>query len=477
MGHKPHHRISPQLRFSFVFKMNYFFVTIGTFSVLLLLFSAYSNINDLRYRTKTVVGHNLEPTPWHPFFARTDKPTAFSLIQCSYFNSCPKPTFSRFIKPSHSFSANPLPSQCPSFFSSIHKDLAPWSQSGISLPLIENAARQNAAFRVVIKDSKVYVDLLYACVQSRMLFTIWGLLQLVQRYPGLVPDVDMVFDCMDRPMVNRTWYAGHGAATPPPVFRYCTTKEHLDIPFPDWSFWGWPEVNIQPWEVEYKSIEKGSEAIKWKDRVRFAYWRGNPDVASPLRVALMSCNDTEKWQAQIFRQDWIKESTVGYQSSKLSSQCNYRYKIYAEGFAWSVSLKYILACGSETLIIDPQYEDFFSRGLIPKENFWPVRQTDLCQSIKEAVEWGNGNSSEAEAIGRRGQDLMRDINIDRVYDYMFHLLVEYSELLDFKPKPPLSAQEVCMDSLLCFADAWQREFLEKSVASPSKNYPCTLPPH
>jgi Glycosyl transferase family 90 len=71
---------------------------------------------------------------------------------------------------------------------------------------------------------------------------------------------------------------------------------------------------------------------------------------------------------------------------------------------------------------------------------------------------------------------MRDISMDRVYDYMFHLLVEYSELLDFKPKPPPLAQEVCIDSLLCFADARQREFLERSVASPSKNYPCTLPP-
>lgn len=27
---------------------------------------------------------------------------------------------------------------------------------------------------------------------------------------------------------------------------------------------------------------------------------------------------------------------------------------------------------------------------------------------------------------RRGQELMRDIRMDRVYDYMFHLLVEYS---------------------------------------------------
>lgn len=61
-------------------------------------------------------------------------------------------------------------------------------------------------------------------------------------------------------------------------------------------------MNVQPWEVEFKSIKKGSDAIKWKDRVKFAYWKGNPDVASPLRMALMSCNDTEKWQAQIFRQ-------------------------------------------------------------------------------------------------------------------------------------------------------------------------------
>jgi hypothetical protein len=63
-----------------------------------------------------------------------------------------------------------------------------------------------------------------------------------------------------------------------------------------------PEVNIQPWEVEFQSIEKGSDAIKWKDRVEFAYWKGNPDVASPLRVALLSCNDTDKRQAPIFRQ-------------------------------------------------------------------------------------------------------------------------------------------------------------------------------
>lgn len=117
-------------------------------------------------------------------------------------------------------------------------------------------------------------------------------------------------------------------------------------------------------------------------------------------------------------QDWVEESNSGFQKSSLSSQCNFRYssfkvslwynnyiwymillfnfryKIYAEGFAWSVSLKYILSCGSLVLIIDPQYEDFFTRGLVPKENFWPISPTELCRSIKLAVDWGNSNPSE-----------------------------------------------------------------------------------
>lgn len=71
-----------------------------------------------------------------------------------------------------------------------------------------------------------------------------------------------------------------------------------------------------------------------------------------------------------------------------------RYKIYAEGYAWSVSLKYILSCGSLPLIISPEYEDFFSRGLFPKKNYWPVAASNLCSSIKYAVDWGNENLPE-----------------------------------------------------------------------------------
>ena len=78
--------------------------------------------------------------------------------------------------------------------------------------------------------------------------------------------------------------------------------------------------------------------------------------------------------------------------------CFCRYKIYAEGFAWSVSLKYILSCGSMSLIISPLYQDFFSRGLDPLKNYWPIPFDNMCESIKHAVDWGNDHLSEVFII-------------------------------------------------------------------------------
>lgn len=69
---------------------------------------------------------------------------------------------------------------------------------------------------------------------------------------------------------------------------------------------------------------------------------------------------------------------------------------------------------------------------------------------------------------------MESISMDRVYDYMFHLISEYSKLQDFKPVPPSSAVEVCVDSLICFADEKQRQFLKRGAASPSAKPPCAL---
>ncbi|KAL4561414.1 hypothetical protein LXL04_033580 [Taraxacum kok-saghyz] len=184
------------------------------------------------------------------------------------------------------------------------------------------------------------------------------------------------------------------SAMPLPIFRYCTTSEHFDIPFPDRV-----EVNLGPWEDEFESIKKGSQVINWENKYPYAYWKGNPYVNSPTREKLLTCNDTNKWKAQILRENWGHEISNGFKHSKLSSQCDHRYKIYAEGYAWSVSLKYILACGCVPLIINPQYEDFLSRGLFPKEIIDFFDCFMLCMELidRQAV----------EAVDRSIQDITK----------------------------------------------------------------------
>ncbi|ERN09811.1 hypothetical protein AMTRI_Chr08g201810 [Amborella trichopoda] len=467
------------------------FLSLLSVAALLLLYK----VAIISQTTKTIVGHNLEPTPWHRHQLPPDNnqwTAKYSKIfRCSYLlNACSSSSSSStkpYKQPSIAY-ANPNLSssrgECPAFFRWIHDDLSPWRDSGVRITQQKvMEARKWAAFRVVIVGGKLYVDLYYACVQSRAMFTIWGLLRLLDRFPGLVPDVDLMFDCMDRPMIHRSSFNNQSATSnswnwpPPPLFRYCSSTKHFDIPFPDWSFWGWSEVNLAPWDEEFRSIKRGSQNLKWTEREARAYWKGNPDVQSPVREDLLRCNDSAIWGAQIMRQDWVEEARAGYEKSKLANQCTHRYKIYAEGYAWSVSLKYILSCGSLALIISPQYYDFFSRGLIPRKSFWPISSTNLCPSIKFAVDWGNEHQIEAEAIGRGGQDFMQAMNMETVYDYMFHLLMEYSKLQDFKPKAPPSAQLLCTESVLCFAGARERDFLlrETPAADSSHSLPCSLP--
>ncbi|KAL0370812.1 UNVERIFIED_CONTAM: hypothetical protein Sangu_0399300 [Sesamum angustifolium] len=201
---------------------------------------------------------------------------------------------------------------------------------------------------------------------------------------------------MDKPTINRTEHA----SMPLPLFRYCTTPDHMDIPFPDWSFWvDRSEINIRPWDEEFRSIKKGSKRRNWSKKHPFAYWKGNPDL---FLLFVWNC---------------FSVMTLSSGQHKYYA----RYKIYAEGYAWSVSLKYILSCGCCPLIISPQYQDFFSRGLVPHKNYLPIPSTDMCPAIKFAVDWGNSHPSEAEAIGRAAQEYMGSLSMDRVYDHFMYL--------------------------------------------------------
>ncbi|XP_043723087.1 O-glucosyltransferase rumi homolog [Telopea speciosissima] len=391
--------------------------------------------------------------------------------------SCPARSFSAAIQTVEDdrSSSNPV---CPDYFRWIHEDLRPWKERGITKEMVENA-KKTANFRLVIVNGKAYLETFSKAFQTRDVFTLWGILQMLNRYPGRLPDLELMFDCVDWPVVQARDYEGHNSTAPPPLFRYCGNEYTLDIVFPDWSFWGWPEVHMKPWEYLLGELKEGNERIKWINREPYAYWKGNPDVAS-TRQDLMKCNLSDKldWNARLYKQDWARESQEGYKQSDLSRQCTHRYKVYIEGSAWSVSQKYILACNSVTLLVKPHYYDFFTRHLKPIHHYWPIREDDKCRSIKFAVDWGNRHKQKAQGIGRAASEFIQEeLKMDYVYDYMFHLLNEYGKLFKYKPSIPEQASELCPEVMACPAEGLEKELMMDSRVNATKDTsPCTMPP-
>lgn len=67
--------------------------------------------------------------------------------------------------------------------------------------------------------------------------------------------------------------------------------------------------------------------------------------------------------------------------------------------------------------------------------------------------------------------------MDKVYDYMLHLLTEYSKLLKYKPTIPPKAVELCSESMACSSQGFVRQFMTESlIKGPTPVHPCTMPP-
>nr|GMC93025.1 O-glucosyltransferase rumi homolog [Ipomoea batatas] len=400
-------------------------------------------------------------------------------ISCFYgklTRSCPK----KYYPPDFHIPPETPPDiayNCPQYFRWIYEDLKPWRETGITLEMVERA-NQTANFRLVILNGRAYVETYKQAFQTRDVFTLWGILQLLRRYPGRVADLDLMFDCVDWPIIKSSDYRGQNSPAPPPLFRYCGDDETLDIAFPDWSFWGWPEINLRPWDDLLNDLSAGNRKSAWIDREPYAYWKGNPDVTEK-RMKFLKCNvsDNQDWNARLYTLDWDKATEQGFNNTDLTEQCKHRYKIYIEGSAWSVSQKNILACNSVTLLVKPRYYEFFSRSLMPIKHYWPIRDDNTCRSIKFAVDWGNSHKKKAQEIGNAASAFVEeDLKMDYVYDYMFHLLNQYAKLLRYKPSIPENAKELCSEVIACTADGLQKDFMLESFASgPKITNPCFLP--
>lgn len=61
-------------------------------------------------------------------------------------------------------------------------------------------------------------------------------------------------------------------------------------------------------------MEEGKKKKKFMEREAYAYWKGNPFVASPSREDLLTCNLSSQhdWNARIFIQVYAYISLCSY---------------------------------------------------------------------------------------------------------------------------------------------------------------------
>lgn len=99
-------------------------------------------------------------------------------LECMAWNhtqKCPKNMNQR------SWQASSSASECPEYFRWIHEDLRHWKITRITEEMVAEAAPL-ADFRLTILDGKIYVEKFRDSFQSRALFTLWGIAQLVTWY-------------------------------------------------------------------------------------------------------------------------------------------------------------------------------------------------------------------------------------------------------------------------------------------------------
>ena len=79
---------------------------------------------------------------------------------------------------------------------------------------------------------------------------------------------------------------------------------------------------------------------------------------------------------------------------------------------------------------------------------------------------------QAMKIGKAGRDfIVNELKMSNVYDYMFHSLNAYAKLLKYKPSVSKKAVEYCSETITCFANEAEKEYMKNSMVKTASQWP------
>ncbi|KAL4430014.1 hypothetical protein ABPG77_004384 [Micractinium sp. CCAP 211/92] len=398
----------------------------------------------------------------------------------------------------------------------IEKDLARWKDTGITLQMVNHAhamARlcNPGAIRLQIVNGTLWVT--HAgppatgyypasggpgalSSAGRVPYFLLSLMESLALFPGQIPDVDLVYQpvpghpaliCQhgDFPCirVEGTTHAGKKPTPPwaataggltarqlqamsaPPILGYNGHRGFVDIPWPDYNFWGHEQGGLVDeqgrwlygWDAQLDRYLAAMANLSLPQRWPELVWRGrattNPRDAVRVRFKACPAYLQERNQSA----DIINVGgDHGLPGVRRLDFCRWRYISYMESMAWSTSFKHKLSCGSVVMLPVMEYFEFYSRALQPGMHYIELshKPGEMCEDIarnvvsmnawldalqeRQAARERYSNAFDSDLtpveVARNAQQFMHEhVRMRDARLYVRDLLIAYAAMQRFKP--------------------------------------------
>ncbi|XP_056157068.1 protein O-glucosyltransferase 1 [Lampris incognitus] len=325
------------------------------------------------------------------------------------------------------------PANCSCHLSVLQDDLQPF-KGGVSEDLMAATIRRGVGTHYQIIGHKLYRE-------DNCMFPARcsGVEHFILEFIGKLPDMEMVINVRDYPQVP-------GWVQPViPVFSFSKTADYQDIMYPAWTFWeGGPAVwpiypkGLGRWDLMRDDLKKSAAQWPWTRKDSKGFFRGSRTSPERDPLILLSREAPDLVDAEYTKnQAWKSEKdTLGRPPAKeipLVDHCKYKYLFNFRGVAASFRLKHLFLCGSLVFHVGDEWQEFFYRQLRPWVHYIPVKQ-DL-SDVRELLQFVKENDAVAWEIAVRGQKFILDhLHMEDVSCYWETLLIEFSRLLQYKPK-------------------------------------------
>jgi len=381
----------------------------------------------------------------------------------------------------------------------VRDQLDPWVHiSKERVDLAEKAIERSVtAFRAQVIDGRLYVTDVRALWFARQ-YTASAkltLLAVLRNFKGQIPDLDIVVNQGDYPVVILPKNVDHlrrlyGDVAPfALIFSPTSGPATLDLKWPDFSFMppsGPHELKTPRWDIARASVLRAGSLIAWENKLDFAAWTGNTQAMPRQRLAKVARDHPEDlFVNSVFfktppgrlscQQEGLGDKG-GYQADKCSMSfeelCRYKYLVNVGSNGYANKLKYLFLCNSVVLHVSDgsPNKEFFEAHLVAGMHYYAVKTPE---DVPEAVRYLRDNPTVAQSIAAAGTKRMSTMDFYEVTHYLATMFKEYGQRMNYKPVPdPRSFEVNCED------DLWRHYNIhgELLVHLTEDNTTCLFPP-